>query len=208
MLNALRGVGMKKGKAAKTGAQPGVTRKIGSAVKIVERSSSTEKSGEVIVSEGIYVLDTPGVFMPYVPHAESMLKLALCGAVKDTIIAPVTLADYLLFRLNLHDPQLYTEYMPDGQPTNDVSHLLMAVAQKIGRLGRGGEPDVDGAALWLIQRWRSGVLGRFMLDEVDKISLTKDQEGGAGVSINQARKHDREVRRERMVERGRAMKGI
>lgn len=36
LLNALRAIGVRKGKVAKTGAQPGVTRKIGSAVKIIE----------------------------------------------------------------------------------------------------------------------------------------------------------------------------
>ena len=36
LLNALRQVGVHKGKAAHTGAQPGVTRKIGTTVKIIE----------------------------------------------------------------------------------------------------------------------------------------------------------------------------
>lgn len=91
MLNALRKEGVGKGKAAYTGAQPGVTRKISTSVKIAEG----EEDGE-----GVYLLDTPGVFVPYVPDAEAMLKLALCGSVKDTIIAPTTLADYLLFQID------------------------------------------------------------------------------------------------------------
>ncbi|KAG9757032.1 GTPase, partial [Aureobasidium melanogenum] len=68
LLNALRKEGVGKGKAAHTGAQPGVTRKISTSVKIID---STEDG------EGVYLLDTPGVFIPYVPDAEAMLKLAL-----------------------------------------------------------------------------------------------------------------------------------
>jgi hypothetical protein len=44
------------------------------------------------------------VFVPYVPDVESMLKLALCGSVKDTVIPPTSIADYLLYHLNLVDP--------------------------------------------------------------------------------------------------------
>ncbi len=187
LLNALRRVGVHKGKVAFTGAQPGVTRKIGTTVKIVEGSEK---------SEGIYLMDTPGVFIPYVPNAESMLKLALCGSVKDTIIAPTTLADYLLYQMNLYDPVIYEEY---AAPTNDISELLSAVAHKTGRLQKGGIPDEEAAALWVIQRWRNGHLGRFVLDEVTAAGMEtalRDNEN-LGSSLNQARRADKDVRRQR-----------
>ncbi|KAL8852687.1 MAG: hypothetical protein Q9221_002447 [Calogaya cf. arnoldii] len=187
LLNALRGVGVHKGKAAHTGAQPGVTRKIGTTVKIIEG----EESGE-----GVYLMDTPGVFIPYVPNAEAMLKLALCGSVKDTIIAPSTLADYLLFHLNANDPSLYSDYVP---PTNDVMVLLDAMARKTGRLLKGGEPDIEASALWLIQRWRNGQLGRFLLDEITHETLEAEQRAheSAGISLSQGRKMMKEMRKEK-----------
>lgn len=183
LLNALRKEGVNKGKAAYTGAQPGVTRKISTSVKIIEGDED---------NEGVYLLDTPGVFVPYVPDSEAMLKLALCGSVKDTILPPTSLADYLLFRINLVDPNLYSQYAP---PTNDAVQLLEAIAHKTGRLQKGGEPDVEATALWMIQRWRTGHLGQFTLDEVSIESLSETKEVPS--SLNQARKHDREVRRKR-----------
>lgn len=187
LLNALRQVGVHKGKVAFTGAQPGVTRKIGTTVKIIEGSEK---------SEGVYLMDTPGVFIPYVPNAESMLKLALCGSVKDTIIAPTTLADYLLYQINIYDPAVYREY---AAPTNDITKFLSAVAQKTGRLQKGGIPDEEAAALWVIQRWRNGHLGRFVLDEVTPAGMEtalRDIES-MGSSLNQARRADKDVRRQR-----------
>lgn len=187
LLNALRRVGVQKGKVAFTGAQPGVTRKIGTTVKIIEGSEK---------SEGVYLMDTPGVFIPYVPNAESMLKLALCGSVKDTIIAPTTLADYLLYQMNLYDPAVYKEY---AAPTNEVTDFLGAVARKTGRLQKGGIPDEEAAALWVIQRWRNGHLGLFVLDEVTPAGMEtalRDIEG-LGSSLNQARRTDKDVRRQR-----------
>ena len=187
LLNALRQVGVHKGKAAQTGAQPGVTRKIGTTVKIIEGDES---------NEGVYLMDTPGVFVPYVPNAESMLKLALCGSVKDTIIAPTTLADYLLYQMNMYDPKVYAEY---SSPTNDIMEFLSAVAQKTGRLQKGGTPDVDASALWMIQRWRNGLLGRFMLDHVTENDLEREcrDSESLGSSLNHARKADKDMRRER-----------
>ncbi|KAI9812755.1 MAG: Mitochondrial GTPase [Pycnora praestabilis] len=187
LLNSLRKVGVNKGKVSQTGAQPGVTRKIGTGVKIVEG----EESGE-----GIYLLDTPGVFVPYVPDAESMLKLALCGSVKDTIVPPTTLVDYLLFHLNLLGPDVYADY---HSPTNEVLQFLDAVARKTGRLQKGGIPDLEGAALWIIQRWRNGHLGRFVLDEIteDALERRKSDVEGLGGSMNQAKKAEKEGRRER-----------
>jgi ribosome biogenesis GTPase A len=168
---------MKKGKAAQTGGQPGVTRSIGTSVKVVDY---------------VYLLDSPGVFMPYVPDQEAMLRLALCGCVKDSIISSYILADYLLFRLNQFKPTAYEQY---HEPTNDVMALLEAVARKTGRLQKGGTPDVEAAASWLIQRWRSGDLGKFVLDEVTKDSLRylKENDGEKLMSLNQARKEGKRL---------------
>lgn len=184
LLNALRMAGVKKAKAAFTGAQPGVTRKIASGVKIVERD---EERG----TEGVYLVDTPGVFIPFVPDTEAMLKLALVGSVKDTIIAPVTLCDYLLYCFNRQERgwDIYAEYCG---ATNDVVELLEGVCSKTGRLGKGGTPDLDAAALWVIQRWRQGQLGTFLLDEVEEDGLFKKMNEEVVISASQARKQKKQ----------------
>lgn len=209
LLNALRAHGVGKGKVAATGAQPGVTRKVGSGVKII--ASEDDDAAHVGagsgtrrvagVGGGVYLLDTPGVFIPYVPDSEAMMKLALCGSVKDTIIAPIMLADYLLFHLNLHSPSLYSDYAP---PTNDIVQLLSAIATKTGRLAKGGAGDTEATALWLIQKWRTGHLGRFLLDEVVEGGLDRQRAvlEAEQPSFNSARRAERERRRERNRARG------
>jgi ribosome biogenesis GTPase A len=187
LLNALRMQGVHRSKAAFTGAQPGVTRKIASGVKIVDPDPEKDR-------EGVYVIDTPGVFVPYVPDADSMLKLALCGSVKDTIIHPTTLADYLLFHTNKNDPSVYEVYCP---PTNDIVELLQAVCQKSGRLQKGGIPDLEAAALWMIQKWRQGNLGTFVLDEITEDGLQNKMNEEVTTSVSQARKQKKDAQRQR-----------
>lgn len=153
LINTLRNQGVHKAKALRTGEHPGVTRKIGTPIKVVERENDSH----------VYVLDTPGVFVPYMPDAEKMLKLALCGCVKDTIVPPVTLADYLLYHVNLHDPQVYEKW---SEPTNEIFPLLNRFAHQVGLLKKGAIPNIEQAAINLVQKWRSGDLGKFVLDDI------------------------------------------
>jgi mitochondrial GTPase 1 len=192
LLNALRRVSLHKSKAARTGAQPGVTRKLSTPVRIIEPDSAAG------LEEGVFVVDTPGVFIPYVSDVESMLKLSLVGCVKDGLVPVTVVADYLLFQLNLRDPDLYAELSP---PTNDVGEWLEAVARRTGKLLKGGVPATEQAADWIVQQWRKGTLGKFGLDEVSAVSLEnwrrRQREGGEVLSMNQARKKEKEARKVR-----------
>ncbi|KAK3363471.1 P-loop containing nucleoside triphosphate hydrolase protein [Lasiosphaeria hispida] len=195
LLNRMRARGMGLPKAARTGANPGVTRKLGTPVRIAP-GESHGASGCEGLGEGVFVLDTPGVFVPYVSVAEDMLKLALVGCVKDGLVPAVTIADYLLYHLNQVDHRLYTDRFC-ARPTNDVHVFLRGVAQRTGKLLKGGELSLEGAAEWAIQQWRHGNLGRFLLDEVTPETLGQSVEAANSptLSMNQARKKDKAERK-------------
>jgi ribosome biogenesis GTPase A len=205
LLNALRRVGMHLPKAARTGAQPGITRKLSTPVRIVAATPSDTLSNssayELDVGEGVFVVDTPGVFVPYVSNVESMLKLSLVGCVKDGLVPAETVADYMLFLLNLRDPSLYAHLC--ATPTNDIREFLDAVARRTGKLLKGGVPSREQAADWVVQQWRKGHLGRFGLDDVSEEALKerarKLLEGGEKetLSMNQARKREKVARKAR-----------
>lgn len=194
LLNRLRAHGRANpdgaSRVARTGAEPGVTRKLGTPVRILPADDA---------SEGVFVLDTPGVFIPYVSDAEAMLRLALVGCVKDGLVPWVTVADYLLYHLNLHDPTggAYAEFCPT--PTNDVHAFLGGVARRTGKLARGSGEFLEGAADWVVRRWRNGRLGQFTLDHVTDDTLAAAVRRGAEppLSLNQARKRQKVVRREK-----------
>ncbi|KAK0729840.1 P-loop containing nucleoside triphosphate hydrolase protein [Lasiosphaeris hirsuta] len=195
LLNRMRARGMGLPKAARTGASPGVTRKLGTPVRIAPGESHGVNGCEGL-GEGVFVLDTPGVFIPYVSVAEDMLKLALVGCVKDGLVPAVTVADYLLYHLNQVDHRLYTDrFCP--RPTNDVHVFLRGIAQRTGKLLKGGELSLESAAEWAIQQWRHGNLGRFLLDEVTPETLGQSVEAANSptLSMNQARKKDKAERK-------------
>ncbi|KXH41406.1 hypothetical protein CSIM01_13863 [Colletotrichum simmondsii] len=209
LLNKLRVHGMhKKQSVAKVGAQPGVTRKLSSPVRILDSETSTsagDSNDTMGLGEGVFVLDTPGVFMPFVSEAESMVKLALAGSVKDDRIPMEILADYLLYRLNLVDPGAYARY---SEPTNEVNEFLTGVARRTGKLKSGGEANADSAADWIVKQWRVGNLGKFVLDDItDEAFKDKElaREGQGPLSMNQARRKEKEARKERAMNKSKAV---
>ncbi|XP_066374802.1 short integuments 2, mitochondrial isoform X3 [Miscanthus floridulus] len=84
-----------KNKRATVGPLPGVTQDI-AGYKIATQPS-------------IYVLDTPGVLVPSIPDMETGLKLALTGAVKDSVVGEERIAKYLLSLLNIRKTPLHWE---------------------------------------------------------------------------------------------------
>ncbi|KAJ3081202.1 Mitochondrial GTPase, partial [Quaeritorhiza haematococci] len=117
LLNALRRVGVQKGKAAAVGPQAGVTTSIQMRVKVWENPP-------------VYLVDTPGIFNPNIVGRIQGLRVALTGGTKDRLTDETVVADYLLFRLNQSKMQRrYVEMFGLDGPTNDINHLLTHIAQ-------------------------------------------------------------------------------
>lgn len=165
ILNALRHLSLTSKKAAKTGAQPGITRSTKSIFKILDDPTS-------------YVIDTPGVMVPFVSDSQTMLKLGLVHSIKESVLDPITLADYLLFQLNRQSHDIYSRYY-DCQPTNDIHNLLDHIGKRKGKLKKGGEIDHDAAGKMFVQEYRNGTFGSFCLDEIFPEALKEriDAEG-------------------------------
>lgn len=176
ILNALRHVSLKRGKAAKTGAQPGITRSTNSIFRVLDDPTT-------------YLIDTPGIMIPFVPNSETMLKLGLVNCIKDSIIDPITLADYLLFVLNSNDHGAIYSELYRAEPTNDIENLLTAIGRRKGKLKRGGEVDIDAAAKVFIQEFRDGKLGQNCLDKIFPEALQERiEEEGSYLSKSQVRR--------------------
>ncbi|KAI8365874.1 P-loop containing nucleoside triphosphate hydrolase protein [Choanephora cucurbitarum] len=162
LINALRRVGVGKGKAAATGAQPGITRTVIGTIKVLEDPT-------------VYLVDTPGVMVPHIADPVRSLKVALTGGIRDHLSDEQVMVDYLLYRLNQFGAYDYASWfkLPEEQPTNDVNHLLEGVAKRIGAISKGGEMDLTMAAKFFLKHYRTGKLGQFTLDDVSPETLNE-----------------------------------
>ncbi|RCI16496.1 hypothetical protein L249_2864 [Ophiocordyceps polyrhachis-furcata BCC 54312] len=176
----------KKKKVAKTGDQAGVTRKVGPAVRIWDDTRGYIDGGKAVGSRAAFMMDTPGIFMPYVQDGETMLKIALTNGIKTGCIDDMILVDYLLYHMNKVNPSIYSRYC---KPTNDVEEFVGAVARIEGRFLPGGKPNLNDAAARILSRWREGRLGKFVLDDLspEGVHQHKLQLLSPDQSMNQAK---------------------
>ncbi|WP_019242328.1 MULTISPECIES: ribosome biogenesis GTPase YlqF [Bacillus] len=133
---------------AKTGNMPGVT-----------------KSQQWIkVGKELELLDTPGILWPKFEDQEIGQRLAVTGAIKDTLLNQQDLAVYALRFLELEYPQALKErYQLDVIP-EDIVELFDAIGKNRRILAGGGMIDYDKTAEMIIRELRSEKLGRITLE--------------------------------------------
>ena len=137
-------------KAAETGPAPGVTRhqdwiKLGSDVEL---------------------LDTPGILWPKIDDRETGLRLAITGAIKDSIVGTTQLSIYLINILKKKFPvNLQKFYKLSPEDLNLFPEdILQKIAENRGCLKRGGAIDAPRVESLVLRDFRQGKLGRLSFD--------------------------------------------
>lgn len=144
---------------AKTGNTPGVT-----------------KSQQWIkVGKEIELLDTPGILWPKFEDQEIGYKLAITGAIKDTITNMEDLAVYALRFLALQYPERMGERYGIGFISEDLVETFDAIGKRRRVFAQGGEIDYDQVSQLIVRDIRDMHLGRLTFDFVDE-QLEKEYE--------------------------------
>lgn len=139
---------------AKTGNRPGVTK----------------AQQWLRLNKELDLLDTPGILWPKFEDPEIGKKLALTGAIKDTILQLDDIALYGLEVMQQHYPEaLAGRYKLTAEEVSLPSpELLMLITEK-----RGFREDYSRAAEMIIYEIRSGKVGRYTLDAVPSVSISE-----------------------------------
>uniref|UniRef100_A0A182QDS1 Mitochondrial GTPase 1 n=1 Tax=Anopheles farauti TaxID=69004 RepID=A0A182QDS1_9DIPT len=163
LINVLRNRHLNKKGASQVGAIAGVTRSVLNRIKISEEPP-------------IYLLDTPGILEPNIADVETGLRLALVSCLQDHLVGEELIADYLLFLLNKQRNYRYVETMGLPEPTDSIASALVNNAIHTNKMVRTKQldgtsvlrPDVKMAAKFMLKSFRTGGLGKILLDE-DKL---------------------------------------
>ena len=112
------------------------------------------------------LVDTPGMLWPKIEHPSDGLMLAASHAVGRNAVIDEEVAAFLGDILLARYADLVTARYGFSTAGMDGAGLLEAVARKRGCLlkGRGGELDLEKAAMLLLTDYRSGALGRVSLE--------------------------------------------
>ncbi|HWO77936.1 MAG TPA: ribosome biogenesis GTPase YlqF [Bacillus sp. (in: firmicutes)] len=128
---------------AKTGNTPGVT-----------KAQSWIKSGK-----DFELLDTPGILWPKFEDQLVGYRLAVTGAIKDTILPLQDIAAYALKYLGEHYPDRLKERYKLPAISEDMAELFDQIGRKRGCIVSGGDVDWDRVAEIVLQEIRNGKLG-------------------------------------------------
>ncbi|WP_407370554.1 ribosome biogenesis GTPase YlqF [Carnobacterium sp.] len=141
---------------AQTGNKPGVT-----------KAQQWLKLGKELE-----LLDTPGILWPKFEDPEIGKKLALTGAIKDTILQLDEIAMYGLEEMKIRNPELLAKrYRLTEEELNlESPDLLMLISER-----KGYKDDYTRAAELIVFEIRSGKIGKYTLD-IAPISLPKRQD--------------------------------
>ena len=106
------------------------------------------------------ISDTPGILWPNLDDGALSVRLALGGAIPDTVIDYETVALFAArFFLERYPEQVMTRYKYcTTLPVSDTA-LLEEIGRRRGCLKSGGIVDVHKAADILVHEFRDGLLG-------------------------------------------------
>lgn len=139
---------MAKRNMAKTGNTPGVTK----------------AQQWVKVGKELELLDTPGILWPKFDDQETGYKLALTGAIKDTILNMQDIAVYGLHFFKDNYPERFKARYQMDDISDDVVDIFDHIGALRGCILSGGTIDYDKTAELIIRDIRMQHLGGITLD--------------------------------------------
>lgn len=140
-------------RAAKTGDEPGIT-------KIEQK---------IVLENGFYLFDTPGMLWPRIAIEQSGYHLAASGAIGRNAFDEEEVALELIQVLKRRYPaRLQERFGLEALGADEA--VLEAIGVKRGAKVRGGGVQMHKAAEALLMDYRQGLLGRITLETPDEIT--------------------------------------
>ena len=176
-------------RAAKTGDEPGITK--------------TEQ--KIVLEDGFYLFDTPGMLWPRISIAQSGYHLAASGAIGRNAFDETEVALELILVLQRHYPERLSERYGLPNPLVPEEEVLAAIGAKRGAKVRGGDVQWHKAAEMLLTDFRAGQLGRITLETPEEMAEWRRQAAEAEAARQAAA--DAERAAEKLKRSGRRTSG-
>jgi ribosome biogenesis GTPase A len=124
----------------------------------------TKNQQRLDLNERMTLVDTPGMMWPQIEHDSDGMMLAASHAIGRNAVIDEEVATFLGDILLARYPELLVARYKLDVAGMDGADLVEAVARRRGYRLKGGDYDVEKAALMLLQDYRSGALGRISLE--------------------------------------------
>lgn len=147
-----------KKQIAKTGDRPGIT--------------TTQQW--IKVGQEMDLLDTPGILWPKFEDEDVGMRLAVTGAIKDTLLHFQDISYYALSYMSEHYPHLLKERYKLETLPEDIAQLFDDIGKKRGCMMSGGYIDYDKTAELILRELRTLKIGRMSFEKPVDLKIVKE----------------------------------
>ncbi len=157
----------------------------------------TKAQQRIKLGNHMVLTDTPGFLWPKLDPPHCGYRLAITGAIKDTVFDYVDIAMFAADFLAASYPQAIKDrYQLDALPDDNIA-LLEAIGARRGCMRKGGSVELQKAAVLFITELRAGLLGRLTL-ETPEMLAKEDQDAREANATKAEEKAERDkLRRQR-----------
>ena len=153
--------------------------------KVGDEPAVTKNQQRIELSDQAVLIDTPGMMWPKIQYDSDGFMLAASHAIGRNAVIDEEVATFLGDLLLKRYPALLTARYKFETADMDGVDVVENVAKKRGFRMKGGDLDLEKAAMTLLTDYRSGALGRISLETPDSrremiASHTPRQEEPAG----------------------------
>ncbi len=140
----------------------------------------TKSQQKIKLDNNILLTDTPGFLWPKLTPPSCGYRLAITGAIKETVFEYIDIAFFAAdFLYKNYPDRIKNRYQLDDLPDND-QEIIEAIGRQRGCSTKGGRIDLQKASTILINEIRAGLLGAISWETPDMVV----------VEINTAKEED------------------
>ena len=130
----------------------------------------TKSQQKIKLDNNVLLTDTPGFLWPKLTPPSCGYRLAITGAIKETVFEYIDIAffaaDYLI---KTYPERIKARYQLDLLPDND-QETIEAIGRQRGCTAKGGRVDLQKASTLFINELRAGLLGRISWETPDMVT--------------------------------------
>jgi ribosome biogenesis GTPase A len=132
--------------------------------EVRDQPAVTRNTQQIDVEGGLSIVDTPGVLWPKFTQEAVAYRLAVSGAIRDSVLDMQNVAEFALRHLIERYPEaLKARYKLASLPS-EPRLVLEQICLKRGCLAKGGEPDFSKGGELMLRELRAGTIGPVSLE--------------------------------------------
>jgi ribosome biogenesis GTPase A len=144
-----------------------------SVAKVQNKPGVTKHTKGNLINQHLEIIDTPGILWPKLDQTGTAVKLALCLAIKQSIVNDKDLSDFLLDYLEKEYPEKLKKRYNLSHLESDIASITNSITKQLHFLQKGAELDLTRCYRKIIDDFSSN---KFVSVSLERPSLERPEQ--------------------------------